>query len=220
MVHKPPHHLSTNPTFFSVEQRQVSGSLSSCLNVSLWSCFRRCITLVGLAPECCSLFPSKARNTLVLRDLATHSMTWQWFWSLAGTAVCPSLWCFFFFTKRKLRLFPAATCTFFWLVFEPPRGYTFAHPHSFFFIFFVLKGWAQTPASCGSSSAQRQVLGCSRPSASKCRSDTSSVHTRAHTVIVFVHAVCPAIFSLFLWTVVCVCVCPRSKPHVLDGKRW
>ena len=48
--------------------------------------------------------------------------------------------------------------------------------------------------------------------------DTSSVHTRAHTVIVFVHAVCPAIFSLFLWTVVCVYVCPRSKPHVLDGK--
>ena len=207
MVHKPPHHLSTNPTFFSVEQRQVSGSLSSCLNVSLWSCFRRCITLVGLAPECCSLFPSKARNTLVLRDLATHSMTWQWFWILAGTAVCPSLWCFFFLHKKETPALSSSN------LHEPSRGYTFAHPHSFFFffVFFVLKGWAQTPASCGSSSAQRQVLGCSRPSASKCRSVSfgtprPSTHAHTHMVIVFVHAVCPAIFSLFcaLLRVLCV----------------
>ena len=49
--------------------------------------------------------------------------------------------------------------------------------------------------------------------------DTSSVHTRTHGDFV-VHTGCPAIFSLLSTAVFvcCVYVCPRSKPHVLDGK--
>ena len=43
---------------------------------------RRCVALVGLARECCSLLPSKACTTLVLCVLVTYSMTWHWFGAL------------------------------------------------------------------------------------------------------------------------------------------
>ena len=65
------------------------------------SCCRRCVTLVGLASESCSLLAPQ--HPRLVCDLVTHSMTWQWFGAL-WVRQCALVCGLFSFTKRKRRL--------------------------------------------------------------------------------------------------------------------
>ena len=100
-------------------------------------------------------------------------------WSLAGTAVCPSLW----FTKRKTPTLPSSNLHFFLLVSEPPSGCIPTPSSSSSSSFCVERMDTPLPVD-GSSSAQERSWGCGRPSGSKCRSVsfwTRRQSTRAHT---------------------------------------
>ena len=145
-------------------------------------------------------------------------MTWAVVWSLAGTAVCPSLW----FTKRKTPTLPTATCTFSCLF---PNHPVATSPLLLLLLrLFVLKGWAH-PCQLWIIKCTTTVLGVWQ---AKCKQVsfrlfwTPRPPTRAHMVI-FWSIPDAQPFSVSLSTavlcVLCVlCVCPRSKPHVFDGK--
>ena len=92
------------------------------------SCCCRCVTLVGLASECCSLLAPQ--HPRLVCDLVTHSMTWQWFGAL-WVRQCALVCGLFSFTKRKRRLSQQQPARFSCLSSNHPSDYTYAYPHPF-----------------------------------------------------------------------------------------